>query len=156
MSIRPGLFRHLMNLWAPFRGAGIWVEYIAPDWCEVKVRLKLHWYNRNAVGAHFGGSLYSVTDPFFMLMYMHALGSAYRVWDQHATIRFIRPGKGIVRAHFKLTQQDLERARQATADGAKHLPQHTVQVLNADQKVVAEVDKTIYIRSKQPLSKPSL
>lgn len=49
MRIRPGLFRHLMNLWAPFRGAGIRVEYIAPDWREVKVRLKLHWYNRNAV-----------------------------------------------------------------------------------------------------------
>ena len=137
-----------MNLWAPFRGAGIWVEYIAPDWCEVKVRLKLHWYNRNAVGTHFGGSLFSVTDPFYMLMYMHVLGPEFRVWDQTSQIDFIRPGKGMIRAHFQLSEQDIQKARRATADGSKYLPEHSVQLINADQQIVAEVRKTIYIRRK--------
>lgn len=148
MRIRPGLFRHLMNLWAPFRGAGIWVEYIAPDWREVKVCLKLHWYNRNAVGTHFGGSLFSITDPFYMLMYMHVLGPEYRVWDLSSSIDFVRPGKGIIRAHFQLSEQDIQKARRATAGDSKYQPQHSVQLINADQQLVAEVKKTIYIRRK--------
>lgn len=138
-----------MNLWAPFRGAGIRVEHIAPDWREVKVRLTLHWYNRNAVGTHFGGSLFALTDPFYMLMYMHVLGRGYRVWDQTASIRFIQPGKGIIRAHFQLTDDDINRARQATRDGAKYFAEHQIQLFNEQQQVVAEVQKTIYIRAKR-------
>ncbi len=137
-----------MNLWAPFRGAGIRVKYIAPDWSEVRVQLKLHWYNRNAVGTHFGGSLFALTDPFYMLMYMYSLGAGYRVWDQTASIRFIKPGKGIVRAHFKLTADDLEQARLATQDGSKFIPEHMVQLLDHTEELVAEVHKTIYIRRK--------
>ena len=150
MQIKPSLFRRIMNLWAPFRGAGIWVEYIAPDWCEVRVRLSLHWYNKNAMGTHFGGSLFAVTDPFFMLMYMGALGrKQYIVWDQAASIRFMKPGTGVVRAQFLLTPEDLAAAREATADGNKYLPEHTVQLFNSNQEVIAEVHKTLYIRQKR-------
>ena len=39
-----------------------------------RVRMGLGWYNRNYVGTQFGGSLYSMTDPFFMLMIMENLG----------------------------------------------------------------------------------
>ncbi len=138
-----------MNLWAPFRGAGIRVKYIAPDWSEVRVQLKLHWYNRNAVGTHFGGSLFALTDPFYMLMYMYTLGSEYRVWDQSAEIRFLKPGKGTIQAHFKLTEADLQQARLATEDGSKYLPEHTVQLLDDAGETVAEVRKIIYIRRRR-------
>lgn len=98
---------------------------------------------------HFGGSLFALTDPFYMLMYMHVLGREYRVWDQTASIRFIQPGKGIIRAHFELTEQHIQQARRATADGSKYFAEHTVQLFNTDQEMVAEVNKTIYIRRKR-------
>jgi len=149
VRIRPALFRHLMNLWAPFRGAGIRVKYIAPDWREVHAELKLHWYNRNAVGTHFGGSLFALTDPFYMLMYSDILGAQFRVWDQAASIDFIKPGRGIVRAQFKLSEQDIQQALQATAAGEKFLPEHTVQLFDQQQQLIAQVKKVIYIRRKR-------
>ena len=38
------------------------------------VEMKLRIWNQNYVGTHYGGSLYSMADPFYMLMLMHNLG----------------------------------------------------------------------------------
>ena len=43
--------------------------------------MKLSLRNQNYVGSHFGGGLFSMTDPFYMLMLMNVLGSEYLVWD---------------------------------------------------------------------------
>jgi hypothetical protein len=62
-DVPPGLFRRGLNLWPPFRGAGIRVTHVSADYREVDVALKLGLLNRNYFGTQFGGSLYAMTDP---------------------------------------------------------------------------------------------
>ena len=45
-------------MWPCMRGMGGRVTYIAPDWSEIRVRLRLKLRTRNYVGTIFGGSLY--------------------------------------------------------------------------------------------------
>ncbi len=86
--------RRLLNVYPPFLGAGIYIKRIAMDYREVDVEMKLRWYNRNYVSTHFGGSLYAMTDPFYMLMLINILGEGYAVWDKAAHIDFVSPGRG--------------------------------------------------------------
>jgi len=79
--------RRWINLWPPSLGAGIRVKHIAPDMKAVDVEVKLRWWNANYVGTHFGGSLFAMTDAFYMLMLMANLGRDYIVWDKAASIR---------------------------------------------------------------------
>src|SRR4051794_2522980 len=75
-SLQRVLRRHmrvLVNLWPPFLGAGIRVKRLQPDWKHIDVEMKLHFWNTSYVGTHYGGSLYSMTDPFFMLMLIENL-----------------------------------------------------------------------------------
>ncbi|MBI3536769.1 MAG: DUF4442 domain-containing protein, partial [Chloroflexi bacterium] len=67
------ILRHL-NLYPPFVGAGIRSK-ISRDHRRIEVWMKLRWYNLNAVGTHFGGSLYAMCDPWFMLILIKALGA---------------------------------------------------------------------------------
>ena len=69
---------------------------------SIDVEMKLRWWNANYVGTHFGGSLFAMTDAFYMLMVMAKLGSGYIVWDKAASIRYRKPGKGTVRQSFAL------------------------------------------------------
>ena len=85
--------RRAVNLWPPFLGAGIRVTHVAPDMKAIDVEMKLRWWNANYVGTHFGGSLFAMTDAFYMLMLMANLGRGYIVWDKAATIRYRKPGK---------------------------------------------------------------
>ena len=78
------LLRWAMNLYPPYLGAGVRVRQISADFRQVQVKMGLGWYNRNYVGTQFGGSLYSMTDPFFMLMIMENLGRDFIVWDKAA------------------------------------------------------------------------
>lgn len=143
------LLLRAINAWPPFLGAGIRVTRLGPH--AVDVEMKLRRWNRNYVGTHFGGSLYAMTDPFFMLMLIENLGSEYLVWDKAATIRFKKPGRGKVRAEFRLSSDQVEEIRRATARG-KTEPVFVVQVKDETGDVVAEVEKVLWVKRKTPTS----
>jgi acyl-coenzyme A thioesterase PaaI-like protein len=148
IMLGPRLLRRGMNLWPPFLGAGIKVTRIAADYREVDVRLALGVLNRNYVGTQFGGSLFAMADPFFMLMMLHNLGPDYVVWDKAGRIEYVKPGRTAVHARFRITEADIARARRATAGGARHEPTFAAAILDRDGDVVARVEKTLYIRRK--------
>jgi acyl-coenzyme A thioesterase PaaI-like protein len=144
----PRLLRWGMNFWPPFRGAGIRVRHIADDWSEARVELRAGRLKRNFVGTHYGGSLFSMTDPFYALMLIHRLGDRYLVWDQAASIDFVSPGLGPVTAVFSLTQERTREIEKQAAGGQKVLPQFDVEVKDEAGVLVARVRKTLYVRLK--------
>jgi acyl-coenzyme A thioesterase PaaI-like protein len=138
-----------MGWWPPFLGAGIRVRSFADDFRDAVVELRLGRLNRNYVGTHFGGSLYTMTDPFFMIMLLHNLGGEYLVWDKSGSIEYVAPGRGTVRAHFLLTEQRIAEIRGQAAGGERVLPEFQVEVRHADDdSLVALVRKTLYVRLK--------
>jgi hypothetical protein len=104
--------RRSINLWPPFLGAGIRIQHIAPDMRTIDVEMKLRFWNANYVGTHFGGSLFAMTDPFYMLMLMANLGRDYIVWHKAATIRYRKPGKGTVGAELHLSDSQIDDIRE--------------------------------------------
>ena len=138
--------RRWINLWPPFLGAGIRVTRIAPDMMAIDVEMKLRWWNANYVGTHFGGSLFAMTDAFYMLMLMAKLGRDYVVWDKAASIRYRRPGRGKVRAEFRLSDQQVEDIREKLKTLAKWEPVFKVEVKDEQGTVIAEVEKVIHVR----------
>lgn len=143
-----GLLRRLANLWPPFRGAGIKIVYVSPDYRELRVRMKLNWRNRNYVGTHFGGSLYSMTDPFYMMMLINNLGRDYIVWDKAACIEFRKPGRGTVEARFIFEEDEIESIRTRADELGKFVFDKPVEVTDEAGDVVAAVTKTLYVRRR--------
>jgi acyl-coenzyme A thioesterase PaaI-like protein len=141
--------RLLMNLWPPFLGGSIRVTRLDADWRAVDVEMKLRWWNRNYVGTHYGGSLYSMADPFYMVMLIENLGRDYVVWDKSASIRFRRPGRGTVRAQFRLTEAQVKEIKQALKNEEKIEREFVVEVKDAQGEVVAEVKKLLHFRKKK-------
>jgi hypothetical protein len=141
--------RRWINLWPPFLGMGIRIRHIAPDMKAVDVEMKLRFWNANYVGTHFGGSLFAMTDPFYMLMLMANLGQDYIVWDKAATIRYKKPGRGTVRAEFRLSDSEIDDIREKLKTLPKYEPVFTVEVKDEADVLIAEVQKVLHIRNKQ-------
>src|SRR5215467_6109581 len=140
--------RRFIRLYPPYLGAGVRVTHIAADFRRIEVEMPLRFYNRNYVGTHFGGSLYSMVDPFYMLMLMNILGPGYIVWDKAASIRFKKPGKGVMKASFHLSEEQIAEIRAAAETQPKVEPQFLVVIKDAEGDVVAEVDKLLYVKKK--------
>lgn len=140
--------RRWINLWPPFLGAGIRIVHIAPDMKSADVEMKLRWWNANYVGTHFGGSLFAMTDAFYMLMLMANLGSDYIVWDKAASIRYRKPGLGTVRAEFRLSDAALDDIREKLKTLPKYEPVFRVEVRDGQGTVIAEVEKVLHVRMK--------
>ena len=147
-SFRTRAFRWAMNWWPCYRGAGARVTFIAGDWSEVRVRLALTLRTRNYVGSIFGGSLYAAVDPFFMIMLIKRLGPDFVVWDKAAAIRFKRPGRSTLTAAFRITEEELQEIRRILETEPKVDRTYTVQLVDAQGVVHAEVDKVVHVRRK--------
>lgn len=146
MSMKPQTLRRLINFWPPLLFNAIRATYISRDFRELEVALKLRWFNRNYVGTHFGGNLFAMTDPWYMVMLIQNLGSAYYVWDKTATIEFIAPGRGKVTAKFELSEERLAEIRAQTAGGKKYLPSFMIEIRDEQNDLVARVRKTLYVK----------
>lgn len=148
-KVSASTLRRVLNLWPPFLFAGIRVLEISDDWRRARIVLKRHWYNRNFVGTHFGGSLFAMTDPFWMVMTLYRLGGGYVVWDKAAAIEFVEATRAPVYAEFLLDDATIDELRAATADGAKCLRWFETEIRTADGQVVARVRKQVYVRRKR-------
>ena len=147
--MNPNTLRWIFNLWPPFAAAGIHVTHLSRDWRHARVELRMRPWNRNYVGTHFGGNLFSMTDPFWMIMSLQSLGRDYIVWDQAGAIDFLKPGRDTVHADFRLTDEVLDTMREATAGGAKYLHWFTTDIVDGEGDVVARVRKQVYVRRKR-------
>jgi len=145
------LMLRFINIYPPLLGAGIRVKW-SRDYKATDVTMKLRTWNRNYVGTHYGGSLYFMTDPFYMLMLMQNLGPDYIVWDKAASIRFRKPGKGSVKAEFRLSDEQLDEIRSTLTMQEKYEPTFMVQVKDEAGEVVAEVQKVLHIRRRKGTS----
>lgn len=148
-SLLEGNIKWALRFYPPYLGAGIWIESISDDFRQISVTMPLRFFNQNYVGTHFGGSLYSMCDPFYMLMLMQNLGDDYIVWDKSASINFKKPGKGTVRADFEISREQIESLKERADANPKVEPTFEVEVHDGKGDVVAVVEKTLHIRKKQ-------
>lgn len=142
-------FRRWINLYPPLRGAGIRVTHVAKDFRTIDVELRLTALNRNYVGTQFGGSLFAMTDPFYMILLKQALGPGYVVWDKAASIRFRRPGLTSVHARFHLTDARLAEIRTSLDRDGTHDAVFQVDILDPAGEVISKVERVIYCATKE-------
>jgi acyl-coenzyme A thioesterase PaaI-like protein len=141
------LFRRyprLIRFWPPLLGAGIRVTGEDKARRSIDVEMRLTRFNRNPRGVHFGGSLFAMADPFYMILLAEGLGPGYVVWDKAGSIRFRRPGMGTVRAHFELGDARLAEIREAVDRDGVHDAIFMVNIVDGEGSVVAKVERTLY------------
>lgn len=138
----------LIRFWPPLLGAGVKVKSFNEELTSLVVQMKLRFWNKNYVGTHFGGSLYSMTDPFYMLLLLHALGKEYIVWDKSASIRYKKPARSTVFAEFKLGTELIEEIKNKLMHSAKTESEFLIEIKDEAGDVVAEIKKILHISKK--------
>jgi acyl-coenzyme A thioesterase PaaI-like protein len=139
-----------MSLYPPFLGAGVRVYPRDEEATTFDVAMRLTPWNRNYFGTHFGGSLYAMCDPFFVLILAENLGRDYAVWDKSATIRFRRAGRGTVRARFHIPPERIAAIRREVDERGKAEPSFAVEVRDEADAVVCEIEKLLHVTRRRP------
>ncbi len=139
-----------VSLYPPYLGAGIKLKSVNEDFTRFEVQMKMRWYNKNIYGTHFGGSLYAMSDPFFVFIILNYLGKDYIVWDKSAKIDFIKPGKGTVKVVFEISKEKLEALKKDIDEKGKNTYFFETEVTNSENEIVARIKKEIYVKRKLP------
>jgi hypothetical protein len=142
----PAMLMRFISFWPPMLFAGIRVRSYDRALRNAEIELRLTFWNHNAMGTQFGGSIYSMTDPFYPLMLMANLGPGYAIWDEAADIRFVAPGKTNLRAKFHLSEDMLAEIRAGTSGDRKYLANFLVPITDLHGTLVATIAKVIYVR----------
>ena len=137
------------NFWPCIWCSGGKVEFIAGDFRELQVSLKLNIRTRNKVGTVYGGSIYSSVDPYYMLMFMQILGKDYVVWDKGASIKFVRPIIEKVKCRFLITDDLVEEVKKQVAAEGEHTFELPLKYEDDNGAVFAVFTKSVYVASKE-------
>lgn len=148
LKIRQLFLDRLIRFYGPFLGAGVRPVEMSEDYRYIKVEMPLTFYNKNYMGTQFGGSLYSMVDPWYMLMLIKNLGPNYIVWDKAATIEFKKPGRSKVQAEFILTQDRINEIKNHVDQNTKMDAHFEVKIVDEMGNLIARVDKVVYVRRK--------
>lgn len=144
-------FRKLIkrvNIYPPYLGMGVRVHSVSEDFTRFEVELRSRWYNRNLFGTHFGGSLYSMCDPFYVFILMMNLGKDYIVWDKSAEIQFLKPAKGKILGVFEIDPARIEEIRREVDRLGKNTYHFDAELLDEQGAVIARISKEVYVRAK--------
>lgn len=143
------IFRYGFNISPMYRRSTGRIIYVSEDILNVRIRIRLTYKNSNYVGSIFGGSLFSATDPIYMVQLINILGNDYVVWDKETTIRFKKPAKESVYAEFSFTPEEIATIKD---DVAKEKEIDIVKKLTITNKegstIISEISKTIYVADK--------
>ncbi|WP_298781679.1 PaaI family thioesterase [uncultured Polaribacter sp.] len=147
---KASIYKYGFNLSPMYRRSTGRIYEVSDDLLSVKVRIKLTYKNSNYVGSIFGGSLFSATDPIFMIQLLNILDSNYVVWDKAATIKFKRPARENCYVDFIFTWDEIEQIKKDVATKNEIDLIKNIAITNKDKSVVfAQVSKTIYIANKE-------
>lgn len=149
MKIKPTTVMKLFRYWPPFLASGISVKEFDLDRGYVVSQMKLSKWNANVFGTMFGGSLYSMCDPFYVFILAHKLGKNYYIWDLESNIKFLKATSHTVRARFEVTESQIQEIKEKALTGEKVTPIFLSQVVDKNGAVIAEVKKTLYVKAKK-------
>lgn len=145
---RRQIFRYGFNISPMYRRSTGRLISVSENLQNVKIKIPLSIKNRNYVGSIFGGSLFSATDPIFMVQLINILGDDYVVWDKNAKIKYRRPAKSTAYATFDISSQELENIKTTVAKQGEMDFIKTLNITDGNKTVFAELIKTIYIADK--------
>lgn len=148
-SSRTRTMRWAFNFWPCIWCTGSRVTFIASDFRELHVQLKLNLRTRNRVGTVFGGSIYSSVDPYFMLLLMEVLGKNFVVWDKAASVKFVRPIIGTVKCKFEISEETIEEIKRQIDDKGEYTFDLPLVYIDDNDKVFATFNKSIYVADKK-------
>lgn len=148
-SFASRLRRWRFNLFPAYWCTGARITYLADDFREIRIELPLNLRTRNYVGTIFGGSMYAAVDPVYMIMLLRNLDSRYEVWDKSARIRFLRPGRGTLRARFVLEEEELREIRERLRDRPTVDRTYHVELVDGEGTPHAEVEKVVHVRRRE-------
>ncbi|MBV7295888.1 DUF4442 domain-containing protein [Corynebacterium sp. TAE3-ERU12] len=153
MRMTPARLRRYMWLWPPYLGAGVRVTECAEDGSRLVVQHRQRPWNTNALGIIFGGTMQSMTDPFYTLLGLIRLGHDYVVVDSAAEIEFLARGRGTVTAVIEFTDADLADIKANTAAGQAYRKWFSTEITDESGTVIARVRRQLYVRLK-PKARP--
>jgi len=142
------LFKHGFNISPMYRRSVGKIISVSKNLHEVSIKIPLNYKNRNYVGAIFGGSMFSATDPIYMIQLMNILGSEYVVWDKAAFVKYKRPAMEDAFAKFIFSEDEITQIKKEVSEQKEIDFKKQVNIVSDSGVVFAEVIKTIYISQK--------
>ncbi|CAL2101789.1 Acyl-coenzyme A thioesterase PaaI-like protein [Tenacibaculum sp. 190130A14a] len=143
------IFKYGFNVSPMYRRSTGKICAVSEDLLRARVKIPISYKNRNYVGSIFGGSLFSATDPVFMIQLMNVLGNDYVVWDKEATIKFKRPATQDAYVDFIFTEEEIQEIKERVVTEKEINLNKEIKITNKDESTVfAEVSKVIYIADK--------
>lgn len=142
------IFKVFFNLSPMYRRSTGRITSVTPDLSKIEIKIPISYKNKNYVGTIFGGSLFSATDPIYMVQLIQLLGTNYVVWDKSSVVKFKRPANSDAYSVFEFTEHELMDLKKEIDQKKEVDIVKLVHLTSNDGRLFCEIEKTIYVADK--------
>ena len=140
--------RNLLEVYPPFLFMGVKVVYVSKNYRHIHIQLPLRWYGKNLYGTMFGGFICAVSDPLPALL-CSKLFDGMQVWTKSQKVEFLRPAKGALDTHVRISTQDISMIKQALKSDGEATHAFSFMFQDERGREIAQVENTVFIRRKR-------
>ncbi len=142
------LFKLFFNASPMYRRSTGRVVSVSEGFWVVEVKIPLSYKNRNYAGTMFGGSMFSATDPIYMVQLIQIIGTDYIVWDKSSMVKFKRPANSDAFVTFQFKKEEIRALKEKVSSDKEVEIVKTVLIKDKEGRVFCEIEKTIYVAEK--------
>lgn len=142
------LFKWGFNLSPMYRRSTGRVTSVTKGFYRIEIKIPISYRNRNYVGTIFGGSLFSATDPIFMVQLIQILGNDYVVWDKSSKVKFKRPASTDAYSVFEFSEDEIKELKKRVSKENEIDLIKLVEIKGDQGQLFCEIEKTIYVADK--------
>jgi hypothetical protein len=155
-SLKTKTIRRLFNIIPNHHFSGGRVIYLSPCMTKGIVTLPYCYRTINVFGNFFGGSMFAGTDPMGMaLTFLNIDWKRFIPIDKTTSIKYIRPGKRRLYAILELSDEEKTRMNQSLEESGHYLYSCTIDIVDANMKLYAQLEKVVHIECKKRLKERS-
>lgn len=149
MLTSESVLKWAMRFYPPFLFQSIWTLKIGKDFRSVSVKICKTLFNRNYNNSIFGGTIFSASDPFHVILFHQILtrkGRRVKLWTKHVRIDFIKPADCNLYFTIVLTESDVELALQNLDNNGKFIQTFPVKITDKKGLLYAMAYIDVYIK----------
>lgn|GEM_PF-3580317 len=147
MDLRWIKFDRLLQCYPMFFFLGLRIR-ISSDYRHLKIRVPLRFYIRNNSGVMFGAAMATASDPFPALLLQKIFPGTVAFTRAHS-VKYLRPAKSAVTMVVHLSEANIQSVETELQVMGKAERTYTYYFVNQQNKRVAEVTSTAYLRMLQ-------
>lgn len=138
----------LLNFWLFLHHKNAYLIEITNNYCETRLKILFNYFTPKYYGCMASTAMLEATEVIYEWLILKNLGKEYVVFTKETHIKYLRPVKKTLYAHFVLNPFLIFNIKESVEHWQEQVFSFWISLQDEKGKIYAQIEKSVYIARK--------